>query len=339
MHKPLDQHLIATGHYIRGLQLPSGAVPWFEGGITDPWDHVEALMGMSVAGHYEAVRNGFAWLASTQRPDGAWFAAYQDAVVADDTRAETNFVAYPATGLWHYFLITGDTQTLAEYWPMIQRAMAFVLELQSHEGEIFWAMDTRKGVSEDALVTGCSSIYKSLHAAAAIATRLGEPADRYLQAADRLSDAIRNKPHRFDRTWDSKARYSMDWFYPVLTGVLRDHEATARIDGRWHEFVEAGLGCRCVADEPWVTVAESCELVMACCNSGHQEQARAVYDNIRQFQLHDGSWWTGYAFRDGVYWPDEKPAWTAAAVLLAADALFEHTPGHQIFKLSHPHWG
>ena len=45
----LPANLQATATYIAGLQLPSGALPWFEAGITDPWDHVEAIMGLTVA--------------------------------------------------------------------------------------------------------------------------------------------------------------------------------------------------------------------------------------------------------------------------------------------------
>ena len=88
--------------YIENLQLPSGALPWFADGITDPWDHVEALMGLTVAGRFDASLKGFEWLSLMQRNDGAWYAAYQDEAVADNTRAETNFVAYVATGIWHY---------------------------------------------------------------------------------------------------------------------------------------------------------------------------------------------------------------------------------------------
>ena len=158
------------------------------------------------------------------------------------------------------------------------------------------------------------------------------PAAHYLDARRSLGEAIRLKPHRFDRTWASKERYSMDWFYPVLTGVIDGESAAQRIDDRWHEFVEAGLGCRCVVEEPWVTVAETCELIMACCNSGHHQQARELFGHIQRFQLEDGSWWTGYVFPDDLHWPDERPTWTAAAVLLAADALFELSDGHTIFK-------
>ena len=113
----LTPSLLSTANYIEQLQLPSGAVPWFAGGITDPWDHTEAIMGLSVAGRFAAARRGLQWLADRQRADGAWFAAYNDSEVVDGTRAETNFVAYAATGLWHYFQITNDKQTLAKYFP------------------------------------------------------------------------------------------------------------------------------------------------------------------------------------------------------------------------------
>ena len=327
-HKSLDN----TAGYIASLQLPSGALPWFEGGIVDPWDHVEAIMGLTVGGHFAAARHGFDWLADTQRADGAWHAAYADEEVADITRAESNFVAYPATGLWHYYQVTNERPALDQYWPIIERAMSFVLNLQSPEGEIYWAVDSDKGVSRDALVTGCSSIYKSLQCTAAIAETIGRDPQPWLNARQRLGNAIRYKPHLFDRTWAPKARYSMDWFYPVLTGVVRGEAAEFRLQARWHEFVETGLGCRCVVEEPWVTVAETCELIMACVSGGKHTEAHQLFTDLQRFQVEDGSWWTGYVFKDGVHWPDERPSWTAAAIMLAADALFELTPGHTLFK-------
>ena len=339
MNKPdtqLAPSLNGTARYIATLQLPSGALPWFAGGITDPWDHVEALMGLTVAGRYAAVLQGFEWLANTQRANGSWFAAYQNENVVDDSRAETNFVAYPATGLWHYYLATGDTASLLRFWPMLERAVEFVLTQQASTGEIYWAVDTRTGTSKDALVTGCSAIYKSLACACQIAATLQQPRADWQAARQRLGNALRNKPQRFDRTWESKARYSMDWFYPVLTGVLEGKAATQHLRSRWDTFVEPGLGCRCVQEQPWVTVAETCELIMACVVAGETAKAAQLYENIQRFQLADGSWWTGYVFPDDAYWPDEKPSWTAGAVLLAADALFDLSPGSGLFKEVEP---
>lgn len=327
----MNAALANTGRYICSVQLQSGALPWFADGITDPWDHVEAIMGLAIAGYHQEARNGFEWLASTQREDGGWYAAYHDTTVADSERTETNFVAYVATGLWHYYLATGDRKTVEHYWPMVKSALDLVTRLQSDEGEVYWALDAQKAVSHDALTTGCSSIYKSLLCGAELANLVSADPSAWLSARERLGDAIRDKPHRFDRTWPSKARYSMDWFYPVLTGVYQGDAAINRIEGRWAEFVVPGLGCRCVADEPWVTVAETCELIMACLNVGYGNRARQLMADLQRFQVEDGSWWTGYAFKEAIHWPEERPTWTAAAILLAADAFYGLTPAHHLF--------
>ena len=47
----------------------------------------------------EEAEAAYGWLRNEQRDDGSWFAAYRDGAVDDGTRAETNFVAYVATGV------------------------------------------------------------------------------------------------------------------------------------------------------------------------------------------------------------------------------------------------
>jgi hypothetical protein len=333
---PTPEALGRTAEYIASVQAADGAIAWFPGGILDPWNHVEAAMGLAVAGHLAEAEAAYAWLTRMQRPDGGWYAAYRDNRVVDATRAETNFVAYVATGVWHYYLISGDRRFLASRWDTVRRAIDFVLTLQAPSGEIYWALDTRTGINKDALVTGCSSIYKSLECAMLIAATLGEDSARYRAARAALGAALRHCPERFDRTWESKARYSMDWFYPILAGVVEGKAAHARLASRWDTFVEAGLGCRCVSDQPWVTIAETCELVLACLAAGRPEQAEALFRDLARFQVEDGSWWTGYAYRDQVFWPDERPTWTAGAVLLAADALHRMTPAADLFLKAMP---
>jgi len=320
-----------TADYIARVQTPDGAIPWFPGGIVDPWDHVEAAMGLSVAGRLEEAEAAYRWLVRMQRRDGGWYAGYQDSRVIDGTRAETNFVAYVATGVWHHYLISGDRRFLLAHWDTVRRALEFVLGLQAPSGEIYWALDSRTGINKDALVTGCSSIYKSLECAARIATTLGEDPTVYQVARLALGNTLRNRPERFDRTWTSKARYSMDWFYPVLTGVVQGVAARERLDARWDTFVEPGLGCRCVSDQPWITIAETCELVLACLAAGADRDGARLFRDLARFQAEDGSWWTGYAFVDDVLWPEERPTWTAGAVLLAADALDRTTPAASLF--------
>ncbi|HEY5645875.1 MAG TPA: hypothetical protein VIS76_08050 [Pseudomonadales bacterium] len=329
--------LTRTADYIASVQLPSGAIPWFEGGITDPWDHVESAMGLSVAGRYEAAEAAYRWLAGIQHTDGYWLAAYEGDRIADGTRAETNFVAYVATGVWHHYLATGDEGFLREMWPTVRAALDFVIGLQSRTGEIYWAFDTRLGINKDALVTGCSSIYRSLDCGIAIAQALDRPHAHWYVARQRLGSTLRHRPDRFDRTWASKQRYSMDWFYPVLAGAISGDDALARLDARWGVFVESGLGCRCVSDQPWVTIAETCELVMACLAAGDRERARSLFEPLPRYQTADGSWWTGYVFTDDVMWPDERPTWTAAAVLLAADGLQAESRTSALFTATSHH--
>ena len=327
-----QEFLRPTVEFVLQAQKDSGEIPWFTAGHSDPWDHVEAAMGLSIGGEYDAAVRAYRWLADTQLEDGSWWAGYRGAEIDNGERRETNFVAYCATGVWHHYLITGDRDFLEEMWPVVEKAIGFVLILQTEYGDIHWAISADGSAREDALLTGCSSIYKSLECACNIAVTLGQERPEWLRARRRLGEAIRTRPERFDRTWESKARYSMDWFYPVLTGVLGQRESRARLAARWNEFVESGMGCRCVSDEPWVTVAESCELVMALLAAGDHARAVELYSWLHQWRLDDGSYWTGYQFDLDIMWPDEKPTWTAGAIMLAADALTEHTAASHLFQ-------
>ena len=320
-----------TVEFLLRAQRGSGEIPWFEGGHTDPWDHVEAAMGLSIGGELAAAERAYAWLQREQLEDGSWWASYRDGVPENRQRRETNFVAYVATGVWHHFLVSEDIAFLQRSWPMVERAIDFVLAQQSDRGEINWAVDSAGEGMEDALVTGCSSIYKSLECAINIAAAARSPRPGWIMARRRLGLVLRQQPERFDRTWESKSRYSMDWFYPVMTGVLRGSAARERLAARWSSFVERGLGCRCVADQPWVTVAESCELVMALLAAGDHARAVELYSWLHDWRASDGSYWTGYQFAEDLLWPQEKPTWTAAAILLAADALTGHTAASRLF--------
>ncbi|MFI2810725.1 prenyltransferase/squalene oxidase repeat-containing protein [Microbulbifer zhoushanensis] len=320
-----------SADYILSQQQPDGCIPWFTGGYADPWDHIEAAMGLSIAGEHGAAERAYTWLARLQLPDGSWWAAYRDNAVHNSERRETNFVAYIATGIWHHYLVSGDRDFLLRHWAMVDRALAFVLRLQTEYGEIHWAVDADGKPMEDALITGCASIYKSLECGIAIAHTLGHARPQWIHGRRKLGDALRLAPERFDRTWESKARFSMDWFYPVLTGVFRGDAARARLERKWDEFVVEGLGCRCVNDEPWVTVAESCELTMSLVAAGERGRAAEIYRYLHRWQDRDGGYWTGYVYRDDAVWPEEKTTWTVGAMLLAADALASLTGACALF--------
>jgi len=322
----VDPRLRPSVAHIAAVQRADGLIPWYPGGPADTWDHVEAAMGLSLAGREGAARRAYDWLARTQEPDGGWWASYGDSTDRAETdgdppRKETHRTAYVAAGAWLHYLATGDRAFLADVWPTVRDALEFALAHQSAAGEVAWAVGADGEPYEDALVSGCASVYKSLACGAAVAETLGHSeSDRWLAARARLGRAVRDRPDRFDRTWPPKP-HAMAWFYPVLCGVETGDAAGDRLDARAETFVEPGLGCRCVADEPWVTVAESCELVAALAGVGRRERARQVYE--WQFDRVDGAglFPTGYQFADGEVWPDERPTWTAGAALIAGDAL------------------
>ncbi len=333
-----------TASRILSLQRTDGAIPWFDGGVVDPWNHVEAAMGLSILGHWDEAIRAYDWLIDNQLADGSWWGELGASVPIDLVKAtfdgdapageppvrDSNFCAYIAVGVWHHFLVSKDRVFLARMWPAVSQAMAFVLSLQSEHGEIRWAAwDSRE--ADDALTTGCSSIYKSLECAIYIARELHEPFHEWAAARARLGDALRHKPHRFDRTWESKERYSMDWYYPVLSGALRGDAALSRLSGKWNIFVESGHGCRCVSDEPWITVAETCELVLALLTTGQPVRAMELFSWVHKYRHDSGAYWMGYQIAENVPWPEEMPAWTAGAVLLAADALCGVTPASRLF--------
>lgn len=321
-----------TAKYILAVQLPSGAIPWFTDGLIDPWDHIEAAMGLSIAGFFNEARAALNWMAEVQEPDGGFWPAYAQEGPLDTSRKESHHAPYLATGVWHYYLITNDKNFLIQIWPAVEKAIDFACNLQSPFGEMAWACLPNGAVCNDALVTGCSSIFKSLECALLIAQELGINKLNWSLARTKLAQALKKRPYRFDRTWESKARYAMDWFYPVLCGVVGKREGARRLACRWEEFVIPELGCRCVTDQPWVTVAETCELVMALLSAGEYTKATKIFSWLHKNRDQQGAYWTGYQFELDIFWPKEQPTWTAGAILLAADSLAQHTPAHHLFS-------
>jgi hypothetical protein len=307
--------------YIASVQLGDGAIPWFPGGKLDPWDHVEAAIGLDIAGYHRQARHAYEWLFGVQNSDGSWPSRFDDGLVTDATR-DTNLSTYIAVGVWTHYLITHDRAWLRRAWPAIEAAIEFALSLQGPEGEVYWAMDGRGNVWNEALKTGSSSVYLSLRCAIAAAAELGLRQARWRAGLERLRLALAFKPRLFAQLGKETQRYAMDWYYPVLSGALGRDASRFRLKGRWTEFVREGWGALCVCDEPWVTVAETCELAIALTVAGEATMAERLLCWSARFQDADGGFWTGARYPDGAIWPPEKPTWTAGAFVIA-NALLE----------------
>ncbi|MGB8403386.1 MAG: prenyltransferase [Mycobacterium sp.] len=320
------QECLQTAESIAATQESDGALPWFDGGHTDPWDHIENAMALTVAGLIEPARGAFDWCRNTQRADGSWPIQIRRGVI-EDANTDSNFCAYLATGVWHHVLVTDERQFAVRMWPVVFRAIELVLTMQFGDGEIAWAASPH-GILEEALLTGCASIYHAVRCALALANYLGETQPEWEVALGRLGHVIASHPEAFN----AKDTHAMEWYYPVLGGAIRGVAAQERIRARWDEFVVPGLGIRCVDHRPWVTGAETCELVMTLDAMGQSARAYEQFANMQHLREVDGSYWTGLVYTDGKRWPVERSTWTGAAMVLAADALSRTTPGNGIFR-------
>lgn len=318
--------VVQTARSIAAIQQDDGGVPWPEGHV-DAWNHIECLMAMTVAGLREPVDRGYDWLIRHQRPDGSWPMKLVDGV-ATEAGGESNHAAYIAAGVWHGYLATSDQAFAERMWPTVKRALDYVVGLQTERGEIVWERDARGQAASYALLTGCASIHQGLRCGVLLADHLGDPQPHWELAADRLAHVLAAHPEAFA----DKSRFSMDWYYPVLGGAVRDPAAVDLLDREWPTFVVPGLGIRCVSDQPWVTGAETCELVLALDAIGDRDRAVKLFADMQHLRHEDGSYWTGWQFANRKHFPHERSGYTAAAVILAADALSAFSPAGGLFR-------
>ena len=211
------------------MQEPDGAIPWTTGAHTDVWNHLESAMALTVAGEdargRPSVRLG---ARSGQRHDGSWAMKYVAGSV-EDASGETNMSAYLAVAVWHHWLVRRDPAFVARCWPAVRRGLDWVVSMQLPFGGIAWAQEWADGrpakAHADALLAASSSVYQSLRAGVSLAELMDDPQPEWELAGGRLGHALRE--HR-DLFLD-KSEFSMDWYYPVLGGAVRDDEACAML--------------------------------------------------------------------------------------------------------------
>ena len=322
------EELAQSAAHVASLQSASGQIPWFPGGHCDPWNHVEAAMALTVAGYFEGARAAYQWLADQQLGDGSWFNYYQGESVKD-ARLDTNVCAYLATGLYHFVLATNDIDFASSMWPHVQHAIDFVLDRQMPDGTVRWSLDSRGRPEAYALLTGSSSIFHSLRCAIALAQRLDFATPTWELAARRLGHAVAHHPGAFA----PKNEFAMDWYYPIFCGALVGDAGERRLADGWERHVMDGYGVRCVSTTDWVTAAETAECVLALDALGLTSSALDLFALTRRHRRPDGAYWTGLAYPDEVTFPDrETTSYTAAAVILAADALTSSSGASALFR-------
>ena len=312
--------IAATADAIEACQQPDGLILWFDGGHADPWNHVEAAMALASAGRHLAAEAAYHWLSANQHAAGSWHNYY----IADgikDPKVDTNCCAYVAVGVWHHWQATGDRGFVESMWPTVERALDFVVSLRKSSGHIPWAVHANGTPWPYALLTGSSSIAHSLRCGVALARLLGRRRPDWKRAATEIERLIRHRPDSFE----PKDRWAMDWYYPVLCGALEGAQARAHLAAGAPKFL-LPQGVRCVADQAWVTAAETCECALAYLRTGDIATARRLVEATSAMRNDDGSYYTGWVVPKSRTFPDaERSSYTAAAVLLATDALDQRT--------------
>jgi hypothetical protein len=340
-------NLRAAASRIEALQQADGAIPWIEAGLWDAWNHGESAMALAIAGREDACDRALTALFDRQEADGGWIGELGAGVPLDDTNRhlvvdnpatarDTNFIGYAAVTVLRCALALDRPDWLTRFRDPVRRAMAAVLACQTRDGDIVWrqpdAGESIDGV--DSLRAGNACLYKSLECAIRIERLLGGPTTELAAARSRLAQALHDRDWRFDRKSTDRRRYAMDWYYPVLCGVHTREESRLRLEAGWQRYVVDGLGCRCVADEPWVTAAETAELAIACMTVGWTGKARKLIADLEPLSARSGGYWMGWQYEESILWPQERPSWTSAAVVLAADAIEQLTPGHDLLVTS-----
>ena len=319
------------GKFLVDVQFLSGAIPSNQDGSHDPWDHLEALMGLTTLGYKTQALKGLDWMVSNQNQDGSWYNLYQDEKPLELNK-QTNYAAYISVVVWHFYLINNDVNFLQEFWEPVKKGILFSLSLQHVNGAIAWNIDEFEKIDEDYLLTGCSSIAKSLECAIAICQALGNHnyESEWRIAHSKLIAALENPSGIFDLKKD-RSRFSMDWYYPILGGINSKKRISALTRKIKDSFWIQDLGIKCVSDEPWVTVAETSECSIAYKKIGEDKIALELLHNAIAVVDGNSIPYMGWQFSENIYWPDETPSWTSGACILAADANNRLTSGADLF--------
>ncbi len=317
--------------FIKSIQLKSGAIPSNDDGSHDPWDHIESIMGLNFANEYESSKLAFDWLIKNQNQDGSWFSKYMDDIPIEKNKP-THFAPYISVAALHFYKIFSDKEYLEYLWPSIESAINFSIKLQIQNGTIPWSVDQNKKIEKDFLLTGSSSILKSIECGIAISKiiKSTKNLEDWNHSYELLSKAIKNPSGKFDLLKDRK-RFSMDWYYPILSGCLNDNQKFFYVDKVFKDFYIKEMGIKCVIEEPWVTVAETCEFIICLVISGRHEDAKKLLKDVINISDINGVPYMGWQYEENIFWPLERPSWTSAALIIAADSVMGLSKGKDLF--------
>ena len=214
---------------------------------------------------------------------------------------------------------------LCSYRSEIHQIFKGTSKFKDSEGYYHWALD-KNGLADDSLVTSSCSLELSRRAYNKICELIE---DKQFTHNEAIISPNKLRSKKFDRGGISRARFSMDSYYPILCNCGTQEDATKFLN----KFYVEGLGIKCVEEEPWVTFAESSECIMALHKIGLTKIAKKIFSEVLKHKNPKGYFPTGYQYDLKVYWPEENSTWTNAAIIMAADCLYDMTGKEKVILI------
>ena len=291
-------------NWIISNQSLSGAIFWDEKGKCDPWDHCECLIALAIYEEWEHFWKGVNWFFTNLNEDGLIYAEFQNEKPSK-LHNESHHAPYIIMPLLQAYLIDHDQDykkiLTNEQLLKLEKIFEALNDFKDQDGYFYWAKDSN-GYSDNSLITASMSIFLSLAAKDKSVPKF----------------KIDMWQEKFDRDGVDRSRFSMDFYYPFLAGIKNNKEEFLDL---LDNYYVKGFGVKCVAEEPWVTIAESSECVISALIHDNKDIAKDIFNDIQQFQNKDGIFPTGYQYDMEIFWPEENSTWTNAAVIIAAHAL------------------
>ena len=305
--------------WIKRNQNTDGSIQWDEKGKCDPWDHIECLIALAIYNENESFLAGIEWFRNNLNEEFMVAPVFHRQKASED-HFEYHHAPYFAVALLQYYYSSNNKKVLHDNLEILRGIVLKTLAARDEYGYFYWAKD-KNGFNDNSLITATSSIFLSLKCVSAIYKILGIRSLKLENEIASIKQAFDLKSKRFNRDNIDRSRFSMDCYYPYLSGLIMD----AGLNRNLEKFYVKDLGIKCVIEEPWVTIAESSEAIIALLRSGDKAFAHKIFENILKLRGTDGLFPTGYQYQQKIFWPDEKSTWTNAAVVIAADALFDLT--------------
>jgi hypothetical protein len=291
-------------NWIISNQSSSGAIFWDEKGKCDPWDHCECLIALAIYEEWEHFWRGVNWFITNLNEDGLIYAEFQNEKPSK-LHYESHHAPYIIMPLIQASLIDKEQDykkiLTNEQLLKLENIFEVLDDFKDEDGYFYWAKDSN-GYSDNSLITASMSIFLSL------------------VAKDKSFPKFNTEmwQEKFNRDGVDRSRFSMDFYYPFLAGIKNNKKEFLDL---LDNYYVKGLGVKCVAEEPWVTIAESSECVISALIHDNENIAKQIFNDIQQFQNKDGIFPTGYQYDMEIFWPEENSTWTNAAVIIAAHAL------------------